>query len=277
MPIPAPAPAPAPALPAPAPAPAPKPKGINKINYSPEIGLAVTTLNLLLDKKRVPKATNAEVTAAEEHLGDLAVKENLDKEDLARRIYAAPRRPLKIGELDYAERIILQANARANAAAAAAANFKTPVKGPPTFVLTPYKLDLKTRMTAEIANYKAIHNNNMPDPKTVAHMVDAIKQDIKEQAFRKKLADFEQNKGSQATVDEMNTLTTEHEQKFQGFGLKQTRIIKHKQTFNDKYAIDKKQLQKNILALKYVKNANNHATLDQRPAEETRRTTCHEG
>jgi hypothetical protein len=173
-PAPAPVPVPVPAPPAPAPpapAPAPKPKGTNnKINYSPEVGLAVTTLNLLLDKKRVPKATNAEVTAAEEHLGDLAVKENLDKEDLARRIYAAPRRPLKVGELDYAERIILQSNARANAAAAAAASFKTPVKGPPTFVLTPYKLDLKTRMTAEIANYKAIHNNKMPDPKTVAHI-----------------------------------------------------------------------------------------------------------
>ena len=41
---------------------------------------------------------------------------------------------------------------------------------------------------------------------------------------------------------------------------KQTRIIKHNQTFNNKYAIDKKKLQKNILALKYVKNANNVET-----------------
>ena len=41
---------------------------------------------------------------------------------------------------------------------------------------------------------------------------------------------------------------------------KQTRIIKHNQTFNNKYAIDKKKLKKNILALKYVKNANNVET-----------------
>ena len=109
-------------------------------------------------------------------------------------------------------------------------------------------------MTAEIAKYKAVHNNKMPDPKTLAHMADySIKQNIKEEAFRNKLADFEQNKGSQATLDETNTLTAEHEQKFQGFGMKQTRIIKHKQTFNDKYAIDKKQLQKNILALNEIR------------------------
>ena len=50
------------------------------------------------------------------------------------------------------------------------------------------------------------------------------------------------------------------EQKFVGFGLKQSRNIKHKQELNGKYAIDKKKLLKNILALKYVKNANNHAT-----------------
>ena len=46
----------------------------------------------------------------------------------------------------------------------------------------------------------------------------------------------------------------------QGLGLKQTRIIKHKQEFNSKYAIDKKLLKQNILALKYLKNANNVAT-----------------
>ena len=53
----------------------------------------------------------------------------------------------------------------------------------------------------------------------------------------------------------------DHDQLFSGLGLKkQTRIIKHNQTFNNKYAIDKKKLQKNILALKYVKNANNVET-----------------
>jgi hypothetical protein len=41
----------------------------------------------------------------------------------------------------------------------------------------------------------------------------------------------------------------------------QSRIIKHKQVFNNnKYAIDTKKLKKNILDLKYVKNANHVAT-----------------
>jgi len=41
----------------------------------------------------------------------------------------------------------------------------------------------------------------------------------------------------------------------------QNRIIKHKQVFNNnKYAIDTKKLKKNILDLKYVKNANHVAT-----------------
>ena len=63
------------------------------------------------------------------------------------------------------------------------------------------------------------------------------------------------------TPDEMNQFMQDHDDLFSGLGLKkQTRIIKHNQTFNNKYAIDKKKLQKNILALKYVKNANNVAT-----------------
>jgi hypothetical protein len=44
------------------------------------------------------------------------------------------------------------------------------------------------------------------------------------------------------------------------FGVKQFRAIKDKQTFGEKYAIDRKLLQKNILTLKYVKNANHVAT-----------------
>jgi hypothetical protein len=41
----------------------------------------------------------------------------------------------------------------------------------------------------------------------------------------------------------------------------QNRVIKHKQVFNNnKYAIDTKKLKKNILDLKYVKNANHVAT-----------------
>ena len=59
--------------------------------------------------------------------------------------------------------------------------------------------------------------------------------------------------------DEIDALDLEHQNKYQGFGIKQKRFIKHKQEF-DKYAIDKKLLKKNILALKYLTNANNVAT-----------------
>ena len=40
----------------------------------------------------------------------------------------------------------------------------------------------------------------------------------------------------------------------------QDRVIKHKKVFNNKYAIDTKKLKKNILDLKYLKNANHVAT-----------------
>jgi hypothetical protein len=40
----------------------------------------------------------------------------------------------------------------------------------------------------------------------------------------------------------------------------QDRVIKHKKVFNDKYAIDTKKLNKNILDLKYLKNANHVAS-----------------
>jgi len=62
------------------------------------------------------------------------------------------------------------------------------------------------------------------------------------------------------TTDQRNAVEAQHNEDFKGFGLKQSRIIKHKQEFNSKYAIDKKLLKKNILALKYLKNANNVAT-----------------
>ena len=50
------------------------------------------------------------------------------------------------------------------------------------------------------------------------------------------------------------------DKKFVGFGVKQSRAIKDKQEFGERYAIDTKLLKKNILALKYLKNANNVAT-----------------
>ena len=40
----------------------------------------------------------------------------------------------------------------------------------------------------------------------------------------------------------------------------QDRVIKHKKVFNNKYAIDTKKLNKNILDLKYLKNANHVAS-----------------
>jgi hypothetical protein len=62
------------------------------------------------------------------------------------------------------------------------------------------------------------------------------------------------------TTDQRNAVEAQHNEDFKGFGLKQSRIIKHKQEFNSKYAIDKKLLKQNILALKYLKNANNVQT-----------------
>ena len=254
-----PIPVPVPPVPAP-PIPAPRKKITAAANLSPDEMLKLSVTNL----KSIDPADIVSIEDARNELGDIAFKEKLTSAQLARYIKQRPRAQITQAEIDYAEQILIDAEKRDTATTKAAANpLKTPTKGInlSAIFLTPHKLDLKNRMTAEIAKYKAVHNNKMPDPKTVAHMADSIKQDIKEEAFRNKLADFEQNKGSQATLDEMNTLTAEHEQKFKGFGLKQTRIIKHKQTFNnDKYAINKKQLQKNILALKYVKNANNHAT-----------------
>ena len=47
--------------------------------------------------------------------------------------------------------------------------------------------------------------------------------------------------------------------RFTGRGIHQTREIKHKKEFH-KYAVDLKKLHHNILALKYLKNANNVAT-----------------
>lgn len=61
--------------------------------------------------------------------------------------------------------------------------------------------------------------------------------------------------------------TPDNKTRFSGVGIQlkplriQNRIIKHKQVFNNnKYAIDTKKLKKNILDLKYVKNANHVAT-----------------
>ena len=48
--------------------------------------------------------------------------------------------------------------------------------------------------------------------------------------------------GRPLTQDELNTLKADHQTKFQGFGIKQSRAIKDKQEFGGKYAIDKKQL-----------------------------------
>ncbi len=189
------------------------------------------------------------------------VKEKLTSNQLARYIKQRPRAQITQAEIDYAEKVLLDAEKR-DTAAKAAAPFTTPVKVTNVQsigTLSTYKLSLRDKLRAEISAYKAAHNNKIPDQTTIDNMRDALKQEIKAEAFRETLQKYEQNLNRTATGDEVDALIAKHENTFKGFGLKQSRIIKHKQEF-DKYAIDKKQLQKNILALKYIKNANNHAT-----------------
>jgi len=112
-----------------------------------------------------------------------------------------------------------------------------------------------------MTTYKNTNNTNIVPQDEIDRFTQLSKDEIKNIEKLEELQRREMQKGRPLTQDEKDALDLEYEQLFQGFGLKkQTRIIKHNQTFNNKYAIDKKKLQKNILALKYVKNANNVET-----------------
>ena len=106
-----------------------------------------------------------------------------------------------------------------------------------------------------------LKRNNQPVDATITNnLIAQYKNEIVNNDVRKEVERREKSSGRPLSQQEKDDARADVEQKFFGFGLKQSRIIKHKQDLNSKYAIDIKQLKKNVLALKYLKNANNHAT-----------------
>ena len=153
----------------------------------------------------------------------------------------------------------------------------TPLKGPaPTTATTPttpgFLQNLQIELNRLVKNDKRAYNlgiNKKGNAKVPHDKIDEFiatrKKQLKDEDFRKelqKLVNKAYTKGrTNITQDERDAFELDHNNKFIGFGLRyQSRFIKDKQEFGDKYAIDKKQLKKNILALKYLKNANNVAT-----------------
>ena len=220
---------------------------------SPDLLAAIANL------KSLPKKNNATaITQAEQDVGDKAIAGNVDIDDLAILIKGkqAKSAPTQL-ELDQAEFIILQAKRRVKAAANKAAK-ASPSKGPNAGFLASKKIELNKMNKDEIDQLI----------KTGTTITQQIKDDVNDRNRRKIMQDEYDNEqqqqeaaaGRQLTQDEINTLKADHQTKFQGFGIRQSRIIKDKQELGGKYAIDKKLLNKNILALKYLKNANNVAT-----------------
>ena len=82
------------------------------------------------------------------------------------------------------------------------------------------------------------------------------KQQIFDDEYQKKYDKLEAialANNTQVDQNEYDLKKKEVDKKFVGFGIKQSRAIKDKQEFGEKYTIDKKLLKKNILALKYLK------------------------
>ena len=119
-------------------------------------------------------------------------------------------------------------------------------------------------MGDEKIQYKAANPNKKFTAAMKAAAIAKFKQQIIDEEYQKeyeKLEKIAQSQNRQVDQTERDQKKAEVDQKFVGFGLRcQSRFIKDKQEFGDKYAIDKKQLKKNILALKYLKNANDVAT-----------------
>ena len=202
--------------------------------------------------------TTAITTQAEQDIGDKANAGNVDFKDLAILIKGktAKNAPTQT-EIDQAERIILQAKRRAVATALKAAK-ASPSKGPNAGFLASRKIELNKLNKDEID--ALIKNGTTITPQIKDDINDRNRLKTMQEEFDKEQQLQEAAAGRPLTQDEINTLKADHQTKFQGFGIKQTRAIKDKQEFGGKYAIDKKQLKKNILALKYLKNANNVAT-----------------
>ena len=140
-------------------------------------------------------------------------------------------------EIDHAELLILQAKKRAKAAANKKAK-ASPSKGPNAGFLASKKMELNKMNKDEIESLVKIGKTVTPQ----------IKDDINERNRRKIMQDEydreqqlqETAAGRPLTPDEINTLQSDHQAKFIGFGVKQTRAIKDKQELGGRYAIDKK-------------------------------------
>ena len=246
-----------PATPVAAAPPAPRVKGTNTLTMPPHMQISINRL------KSIHKKDTAKRAQAEEELGNLAVLDNLTAEKLARFIKLKPRAAISQQELDYAETLIRDAKGRISALVITS----PPAKGKdPTIsaLLTPHKAQLTNAIQRDVFDYKTRHGTNTVPPDELERIKTFHKAQIKDVAFRDQLRQLELLAASQnrtVTQAEYDNLVAEHENIFKGFGMnKQSRNIKDKQAFHDKYAIDRKQLKKNILALKYLKNANHVAT-----------------
>ena len=234
----------------------PATKGSNNLNVPPLLLAAIQQLNSA--HKNTQKRAQLEKV-----LGDLAFRDNLTKDQLARFIKLKPRAKLTQQELDDAEQMLLDAqtrNANPN-------NITPPVtpkaKQQRVALLTPHRNNLVNAIKSDVQAYKTSNSVNTVPRDELDRIEEFHKQQIKDNAFQDQLQQLEtlaQSQNRQVTKDEYDDLVAEHENLFKGFGVKQTRAIKHKQEFNDKYGIDKRLLKKNILALKYLKNANHVAT-----------------
>ncbi len=214
---------------------------------------------------------------AEEAVGDIAFQENVTVVELTEYSFGPQFTPL---DLQYADNnLINNAYLRTQPAPQPLPQppapqplpaGPTPKKGPapinlqsPSGFLSFHKSNLNRLVGDERTQYKAAN----PNSKFTKVMKDAaiakFKKQIIDEEYQKeyeKLEKIAQAQNTQVDPAEYNLKKAEVDQKFIGFGTKKSRAIKEKQEFGEKYAIDKKLLKKNILALKYLKNANNVAT-----------------
>ena len=179
----------------------------------------------------------------------MALSKNTFVNDLARFLKMKPSAKLLPADHTYAE----QAKNRADAKAAAAAGLLTPAKQKTQNqllgLLSPLKLELRNRVDQDIENYKTNNNNitTVPPQSEIDNITQYHKNAIKKEKLDRDIQHLEFQLGEKLTKDQRDAVEAQHKEDFKGFGLKQSRIIKHKQEFNSKYAIDKKLLKKIFL------------------------------
>ena len=244
----------------PLPAPAPAPNN----NASAQLNAAIAYL-LSFPPQPLTAYDMINKPRAEEAVGDIAYQENVTTNELAEYIFGP-----QYSQTDeqYADDLIYNASLRSTAPVPPAG--PVPSKGPaptsglpPSGFLTYHRTVLNRLVDDEKSQFKAA-NPNKNFTKTMKDAAIAkYKKEIIDEAYQKeyeKLDRIAQAQNRKVDQTEYDLKKAEVDQKFIGFGVKQIRAIKDKQTFHDKYAIDKKKLNKNILALKYIKNANHVAT-----------------